>query len=225
MLLWSFMYKCLTAYFQLFGSVYLGVEWNGSSGNSLFDFWGNIKVFSLAVMFLKIILCISLYLCLTYHASSVNVLIITTHCVPKYYWSRPSNIRVDNKEMSECGLIRNLNRPLWMQVVDASEGQDVAWEQQEHVHLEPWTRWDASLHADITSGAHAAVSHSPAAALWLSCLSSPLGWVLMGTASRFFSYCQLHSRFLTSVWWVNEWMDLNGETDNSCMILGKILNL
>ena len=67
----------------------------------------------------------------------------------------------------------------------------------------------------------------PSSCIVAVCLSSPTGLSCVRTASRFFSYCQLHSRFLTSVWWMNEydWVDLNGETDNSCMILGKILNL
>ena len=69
--------------------------------------------------------------------------------------------------MSECD---KTDSQFKQTTVDAGGGwirgaKDMAETNRSSVHLEPWTRWDTLLHADITLGAHAAVSHSPAAAL------------------------------------------------------------
>lgn len=112
------------AYFQLLG-VYT-LEWNGWLiwEFSAWLFEEISKYFPWQSCFLKIILCISLYLCLTYHASSVNVLIISLHTVsPNTTEVGPQTYLLTTKKwVSVRKLIHNLNRPLWMQVVDGSEG-------------------------------------------------------------------------------------------------------
>ena len=132
-----------------------------------------------------------------------------------------------NKEMSECD---KTGSPFKQPTVDAGgvdqRGQGCGGDQQELCSsgaLEQARYFAACWHYP---GAHAALTQ-PSSCRGPVCLSAPTGLSSVRTATRFFSYCQLHSRFLTSVWWMNEyeWVALNGETDNSCMILGKTLNL
>lgn len=102
--------------------------------------------------------------------------------------------------MSECD---KTDSPFKQTTVNAGGGwirgaRDVAETNRSCVHLRPWIRRETSLHADITLGAHAALTQ-PSSCVGPVCLSAPTGLSSVRTASRFFSYCQLHSRFLTSV--------------------------